>query len=91
MKQLKFMILINLIISISYQQYLDLTFVPDVGLRLNDVGIQKAHLDSSGTYYLYYTQGPDSGVAISYDGLNFTFVSLQEYPDYRFKNNAKWN
>jgi len=60
-----------------------LFFVPDSGIRVDSAGISKVVLDTVGLYYIYYTQGPNQGLAVSGDGLNFNQVNFQNYPDYR--------
>ena len=60
-----------------------LFFVPDSGIRVDSTGISKVVLDTAGLYYIYYTQGPNQGLAISGDGLNFSQVNFHDYPDYR--------
>ena len=62
-----------------------LFFVPDSGIRVDSAGISKVVLDTVGLYYIYYTQGPNQGLAVSGDGLNFNQVNFQDYPDYRFQ------
>jgi len=62
----------------------DLIFFPDDGIRLDSSGIRKVLIDPAGVYILYYTQGPNSGVATSEDGLNFTIDDPQNYPSFRY-------
>ena len=62
----------------------DLIFLPDSGIRVDSCGISKVLVDPNGVYFLYYTQGPNNGVAVSNDGLNFTIDDPQNYPSYRY-------
>ena len=61
----------------------DLIFLPDSGIRVDSCGISKVLVDPNGVYFLYYTQGPSNGVAVSNDGLNFTIEDPQNYPSFR--------
>lgn len=63
---------------------IDLVFQPDPGIRVDSVGISAVRVDPSGTIYLYTTSGPQSGLAISSDGLNFIKVNPAQYPDLRY-------
>ena len=62
----------------------DLIFIPDSGIRIDSSGISRVVIDTSGLYLIYYNRGPDQGLAVSEDGLNFSIVSIQDYPDYRY-------
>ena len=62
----------------------DLIFTPDSGIRVDSSGISRVVVDISGLYFIYCNQGPDQGLAVSEDGLNFTLVNIQDYPDYRY-------
>ena len=57
----------------------DLIFLPDSGIRVDSCGISKVLVDPNGVYILYYTQGPNNGVAVSNDGLNFTIEDPQTF------------
>lgn len=61
----------------------DLIFVPDGGIRVDSAGISKALIDTAGSYLIYYSHGPDQGLAVSEDGLDFTVVNIQDHPDHR--------
>jgi hypothetical protein len=62
----------------------DLLFFPDSGIRVDSSGISKVVVDTSGFYFIYYNQGPNQMLAVSEDGLNFTLVNINDYPDYRY-------
>jgi hypothetical protein len=76
-------VLILIIQRIAFSQNKELLFIPDSGIRVDSVAMQCVYLDTNGTFYLYYTQGPQSGLAISQNGLNFTKVAIRDYPDQR--------
>ncbi len=77
-----FLLLLYLAFSV-YGQDDGLYFVPDSGKRVDGNAMGGVHVGSDGTVYLYGTNGPDRYLYVSSDGLNFTPVDINAYPDYR--------
>ena len=78
------MIFLFLIFTIAlWAQNDGLIFEPDSGKRVDGKAMGGVYVSDSGTVYLYATYNQDTYLYISSDGLNFTEVNLNDYPDYR--------
>ncbi len=79
-----FNIFIFLNVSSLFSQNNELFFVPDSGKRVDGGAMGGGvYIDENGKVYLYSTDGSNQNLFIAEDGLNFTKVNINDYPDYR--------